>query len=312
MPVFRSSCFRNRLAVTYGYFGADMDATKDIFVISDLHMGDGGARDNFGHAGSERPTQLMAFLDYAENEGGELVIVGDLFEFWQANVSKVIVRNLDLLDRLADLKATYVLGNHDADLLHFIGRNMLTHSFFKNMTGPFTRNIAGKTFKFMHGHEVDAFNAGDTPGWGRMMAIFAGICEDKVGSPMLGNDPLESLLTRIGEWLLKIAANAYASTKQGITKNPKKELTPAQNPDRTAEMIKLYADNRKAEGYEVLIAGHTHHPGRIDNWYFNSGSWATTNNNFLRISPNGNIQLFDWIDNQPQHHRAETDAAPNT
>lgn len=40
-----------------------MDAASDIFVISDLHIGDGGPRDNFGHAESTRPEQLMAFLD---------------------------------------------------------------------------------------------------------------------------------------------------------------------------------------------------------------------------------------------------------
>ncbi len=273
---------------------------RDILVISDLHIGDGGPRDNFGYKGSDRPKQLTAFLRYVEKEGAELIIAGDLLEFWQSSFSKVIVSNQAMLDRLARLNATYILGNHDSDLSNFIGTDWLTHPLFKNMSGPMTREIGSRTFKFMHGHEIDPFNAGSTPSWGRMMAIFAGICEDKVGSPMLGYAPLESLLTRCGEWILKMAANTYAGAKQAVTKSAKKELTPAQNPDRAPHMLTLYAADRKAKGYEILIVGHTHQPGRMDGWYFNTGSWATTDNNFVRISPAGDVQVFDWNDGHPQ------------
>ncbi len=38
---------------------------------------------------------------------------------------------------------------------------------------------------------------------------------------------------------------------------------------------------------------------RIDDWYFNSGSWATSDNNFIHITPNGKVQIFDWKDDQP-------------
>jgi UDP-2,3-diacylglucosamine pyrophosphatase LpxH len=54
-------------------------------------IGDGGPRDNFGHEGSNRPQQLTRFLDYVSEQNGELIVVGDLLEFWQANFSKVIV-----------------------------------------------------------------------------------------------------------------------------------------------------------------------------------------------------------------------------
>jgi len=272
---------------------------KDIFVISDLHIGDGSARDNFGHPDSDRPQQINLFLDYVSKQNGQLIILGDLFEFWQSSLSKTIIHNMPLLDRLAQLKTTYILGNHDSDLLHFIDKDLLNHALLRVISGPTTRTIGDKAFRFMHGHEVDPLNAGDTPSWGRMMAIFAGICEDKVGSPMLGNDPLESLLTRCGEWFLKIVANKYATAKQFITKSAKKEMTPAQNPNRAAEMLTLYAEDHKAKDYDVLVVGHTHKPGRIDSWYYNSGSWATTDNNFLRIAPNGEVRQFDWIDGRP-------------
>jgi UDP-2,3-diacylglucosamine pyrophosphatase LpxH len=78
---------------------------NDIFVISDLHIGDGGPRDNFAHGG-QRPIDLAEFLDYIDEQNCDLVILGDLFEFWQSSLSRVIIRNLGLIDRLGSLKAT--------------------------------------------------------------------------------------------------------------------------------------------------------------------------------------------------------------
>jgi len=103
-----------------------------IFVISDLHMGDGGARDNF--AVGDRERQLSLFLDYVAKEQGELVVLGDLFEFWQMNPSGTITKHLPLLDRLAKMKAVYVVGNHDADLVHFVGTGCLPHPVFRHMS----------------------------------------------------------------------------------------------------------------------------------------------------------------------------------
>lgn len=277
-----------------------MPNDRAIFAISDLHIGDGGPRDNF--AVGDRRGQLNRFLDHVAEEDGELIILGDLFEFWQASLSTVITRNLGLLDRLAELDATYVIGNHDIDLAAFIGDSMLNHPFFRKMCGPFTRKIGGKQFKFMHGHEVDPFNKDEAPSWGRMMTIFAGICEDKNGAPMLGDKPVEELLSCVGELALRglhCLSNKYAKHPEDKTRSAKGQMTPAQNPSRAEEMRRHYADDRKAGGYDVAVVGHTHEPGRMSDWYFNTGSWATTANNFVRITPDGKVNVFDWADGIP-------------
>ena len=138
---------------------------RTIFVISDLHMGDGGPRDNFPLG--DREKQLNLFLDYVGRQQGELIILGDLFDFWQMNLSKIVMLHMPLLDRLAAMNATYVVGNHDADFDHFIGTGFLSHPLLQRMCGPFEREIGGKRFKFMHGHEVDPLNSGDMPGTGK-------------------------------------------------------------------------------------------------------------------------------------------------
>ena len=106
-----------------------MNEKKDIFVISDLHMGDGGPRDNF--AAGDKEQQLDLFIDFVKKENGELIIVGDLFEFWQASLGKVLVMRRPLIDRLSNMGATFVIGNHDSDLEALIGSDILGPRFFK-------------------------------------------------------------------------------------------------------------------------------------------------------------------------------------
>jgi len=279
-----------------------MPDDQAIFAISDLHLGDGGPRDNSAFGGHR--VQLPRFLDHVATQGGELVILGDLFEFWQSSFSRVVVYNVPLLDRLAQLKTTYVLGNHDADLAGFVGTTLLSHPFFSAMCGPFTRVIGGRRFKFMHGHEVDPFNSGENPSWGRMLAIFAGIFEEQNGSPMLpSGQPVEEVLSGFGEHLLRfwnwLVNRFQRSVSGGKSPSPKHELTPAQNPDRAVEMLAKYAADRDKEGYDVAVVGHTHCPGRIADWYVNTGSWVTTQNNFVRILPSRQVELYDWVDGQP-------------
>jgi len=275
---------------------------KEIFVISDLHIGDGGPRDNFGHPGSNRLEQLSLFLDYVSEQNGELIILGDLFEFWQANFSHVLTKNMSLIERLGQLKPTYVIGNHDIDLVGFIEQKLLQPTLFQNLSGPFERKIGSKTFYFMHGHEVDPYNKGETPGKGRLLAIVAGIAESFVGSPRLSDGrSVESALEQAGEGIWN-AVKRYARKLLmrvllliGVQTD---ELSPAQNPDRASEMLLHYQDHMEKEKYDIAIVGHTHKPGRMDNWYFNSGSWATTDNNFIRISPEGKVKVFDWVNGQ--------------
>ncbi len=282
-------------------------AARDIFVISDLHLGDGGARDNF-EAGKKTP-QLRAFLDHVGSEGGELFVLGDLFELWQMNLSVLFVKRRALLDHFAALNLVYVPGNHDVDLAHFIGTDFLDHPFFGSMRAPFIRELGGKRFRFFHGHETDPFNSGDEPGFGRMLSIFGGIFEDENGSPFLeSGESVEDVLEQFGESMLMIWQCAVATMKNRMPNvadkqvRPRAALTPAQNPDRLGEhVVGVRADLEKGD-YDVAVLGHTHKPGRIGDWYFNSGSWTGPVNSFLRISPDGNVRHLEWKDGRAIEH----------
>jgi len=276
---------------------------KDLFVISDLHIGDGGSRDNFGYPGSDKPQQLNLYLDYVSGHKGELIIIGDLFEFWQANFSRILTKNISMIERLGQLKPTYVIGNHDIDLIGFVEHKLLSPDLFRYLSGPFTRKIGNKTFYFMHGHEIDPYNNGEAPGKGRLLTIIAGIAESFVGSPRLSNGrSVESVLEQAGEgiWnaIKRCARKLFVKILLGVGVQTD-ESSPAGNPDRASEMLLRYKAHWEENHYDVAIVGHTHRPGRIGDWYFNSGSWATSDNSFLRITQRGEVQVFDWKNGQP-------------
>ncbi len=270
---------------------------KSIIIVSDLHMGDGGPRDNFAADGKE--LQFSLFLDYVRRQEAELIILGDLFEFWQANVGRVLVHRMPLIERFAELNATYVVGNHDADLADLVGTGLLNHPFFERMSGPFTRTIGHRTFRFVHGHEVEPYNRDGRPRWGRILAILGGIIEDRKGSPLLSAGGLtEKTLLRIGRsfmWLWNNSVNLFEKAPPGESPHSVSEsLTPTQDPDRVKGIMALYQKDRRQMGYDYLVAGHTHKAGMFGRWYANSGCWVGLRNNFLQITPDGQVHVWEW------------------
>ncbi|HEX8794657.1 MAG TPA: DUF308 domain-containing protein [Polyangiaceae bacterium] len=278
--------------------------SRDIFVISDLHLGDGGRRDKF--ESGNKSLQLRAFLDHVGGEGGELFILGDLFELWQMNLSLLLVKRRELLDHFASLDVAYVPGNHDVDLAHFAGTDFIHHPFFQRMRKPFVRELGAKRYSFSHGHETDPFNAGDDPGFGRMLAIFAALFEQQKGYPLLaGGEGVADVLEQFGESMLtiwKVAAAAVARRAIGVPHRepgPHSALTPAQDPDRLLEHVAGVRAALQRGAYDAAVLGHTHKAGRIGNWYFNSGTWVGSRNSYLRITPDGDVRYHEWKDGRP-------------
>lgn len=238
----------------------------NIFAISDLHMGDGGPRDNFT---PDKEDSLHRFLDLVELQTDpRMVICGDLFELWQANLSAVLTHRLGLLDRLARMGAIYVLGNHDVDLKHFIGRaGWLGHPFFQTMRLAHEETIGGKRYRFLHGHEADPYCESDDPGLGRITAIYSGLKESRNGGPMRTKyrtveqcsvGRLERLVSFLGRL--------------------------AGKPNRRKAMNRGLRELAGIAKADMLVCGHTHFPGRIGGWHVNTGTWAERQDSFVWIT----------------------------
>ncbi len=277
--------------------GNTIRTDRSIFVISDLHIGDGSTRDNLEVRG--RADSLRRFLDYVDSQQGELVIVGDLFEFWRYRLDKVVEKRRDLLDRFDALKAVYITGNHDS-IPACQGDTSAVHPFFARRTEPYVCTIGSKRFKFMHGHEVDPFIPARPRGISRMFGAFWGMIEPQNEVCVVHRDVLSDTLFELGETLLKVwhvsASMTNRKLREYYSYNNDK-FAWLKRSLRIQRMLSRYHTDKKNGLYDVAIVGHTHKAGRFSRWYYNCGSWTGQTNNFMRIEPEGHIQVLDWTEN---------------
>ena len=243
------------------------------FIVSDLHLCDGGPA---------RPLRLWrpapAFRPLPRFRGGQagrLIIAGDLFDLWQCNLSRCIEHYHALLDRLTTMGAVYILGNHDVDLLHFVGTDFLNHPLLRRMTTPFVLNDGKLRVKIVHGHEADPYCADEMPGTSRILTTITGILEDRNGGPMRGKWSVEDLWVGTLEKMVSFHARFWGKKPRDV------ELI---------DGLKQYVDKGECD---VVIGGHTHTPGHKGEWYRNSGSWCSAKNSFAWIG-DGVVQVLDW------------------
>lgn len=288
-----------------------MTTIRPIFCVSDLHMGDGGPRDNFAHmSGGRREQEFISFLDYVESQDGKLYIVGDLFELWQGNVSQVLTCRVGLLDRLAMMGAMYLLGNHDIDLRYFDSRNgvSLAHPLLRNLKLEWTIEVNGKRVLMIHGHEQDKYCRSDVPGLGRISAIYSGLREDRNGSPLYG---------KYGEQTVEARSLSRWDRLSNFARRCVGE------PNHSQIMRQAILGTYVKSKCSALIYGHTHEPGQFYQYttafgmhlpvrVFNCGTWAEQVNSFVRIDPSGEITVMDWVGGKPRRNHTRLDVGECT
>jgi len=279
-----------------------MKQINPIFVVSDLHLGSGGRRDNF--SSYRREKQFFYFLDFIEKNAGELIITGDLVDMWRFSLRKTLHRHAELFDRLAEMNASYIVGNHDQPIELLLQNRILPHSFFEKTTPSFTRLIGDKRFKFMHGHEFDPFNRRTRPLWGRIMCLTTGAFEWINGAPVVTSDSIEEVLIKFEAELLKIWLWICHELEKTFGYN----ICPRSFGSRfkhlrTRKMLARQQVHKNSQGYDIAISAHTHRAGSFKNWYFNSGSWIGAASNFLSILPDGKTTIFDWTSFGPKKNQ---------
>lgn len=279
-----------------------MKQSKPIFVVSDLHLGSGGRRDNFSTYHKEK--QFFDFLNFVEKNDGELIITGDLVDMWRFRIRRILRRYSELFDRLTEMNVSYIVGNHDQAIEPLVQNRILPHRFFEKTTEPFTRLIGNKHFKFMHGHELDPFNSRMRHLWGRIVCISAGTFEWINGAPFYTTQAIEEVLINFEEKLLEMWLLLCLELKEtfGYDICPHSAGSRLKN-IRTKNLLARHQDYKNSQGYDVTISAHTHRVGRFKNWYFNSGSWVGETNNFLQILPDGNTTVFDWTTLGPKKNQ---------
>lgn len=126
-----------------------IEADRPVYIISDLHLGDGTRSDTF----LGKDAELLAFLDHVEREAAHLVIAGDVIDFHQAwiieRILKAHAKVIGALSRLAARTGvTYIWGNHDHDISVF--RDLLRLDVCSSLE-------IGDRVLIRHGYEYDPY-----------------------------------------------------------------------------------------------------------------------------------------------------------
>jgi UDP-2,3-diacylglucosamine hydrolase len=216
------------------------------FIISDAHLGAQSAERE-----GKKVSELLAFLDFVKEKDGELIICGDLFDFWFEYRHAVPRLHFRVITKLSDLVSSgvtihYVAGNHDFWLDSFL------------------HDQVGMT---LH-HDEYVFDRDDKK-------YFV-----KHGDGLQRRDHLYRLLKRVLRNRINIFLYRLIHPDLGVpialffshlSRNSRKD-----RPGYSDSEYRQFAFAKIDEGYDFVILGHTHWPALEkykQGWYLNAGSW---------------------------------------
>ncbi len=232
-----------------------MHKGKKIYFASDIHLGLPGVEPPL-----EREKRFVRWLDMAKQDAEEIILLGDIFDFWY-EYKKVIPRGfsrfLGKLSELTDSGITvrFFTGNHDIWAYDYLSSEcgVILH------TDPFICEFEGKRFFMHHG---DGLGSTD---WGYkiMKWFFTWRVSQFLFSSFVHPN-----------WALWLAHHwSYKSRySKGIA-----EVYRGEKEHIYQFSIKEAADNK----YDFMVFGHRHTPVEVDlnstTKMFILGDWLVSN-----------------------------------
>jgi UDP-2,3-diacylglucosamine pyrophosphatase LpxH len=258
-----------------------------IISVSDVHLGQEGY--------SEQDKQFLKFLKYVKNDvlrnGGHLVLLGDIFDFWALGSAKILQKYSDVIETLfdfpSDINIHYVIGNHDLYMSE-IPEYFRTSPF--KFFGPATDICEGQNFRFIHRYQLEVMANPYTKDMklyeflARKLSYYSGL----TGGLRLLWNAIGSLVQPHEDYL------------RSMSKEP---ITRLHGQNRAVDSI---SDLAKSKGrhlllgspFDWLVYGHTHVP-LIDplSMTINNGSWGRNPSMggmwYLKINA-GFPELIEW------------------
>jgi len=135
---------------------------KLTICIPDMHLLERGPTDDFCYGHPDYEEKFLGLLDFLmglkqDNQAFEIVQVGDMFDLWQAkgNTNLIQAAYTNILNLLQELNPTYVVGNHDIDLVKWYESQKET---FGRIWRHYTSVNSKKTIIYEHGFQADFAN----------------------------------------------------------------------------------------------------------------------------------------------------------
>lgn len=240
-----------------------------IYFFSDAHLGLGPKEED-----EKKERSLVRFLEMVKQDGQELIIVGDLFDYWFEYKTVVPKGYFRLFTKLSELTESgviisYLAGNHDFWLKSYLREELGIQIFLE----PIERNFLGKRFYIHHG---DGLSKNDTG-----YRILKKILRSRI------NIFLFSLLhPDLTGW---IAHWSSRKSRHHVSK-------------RTFELDDMveFAGRKIREGYDYVIMGHNHSPlyrNLGTGVYVNLGDWISENS--YAVFDGTSLELKRWPAENP-------------
>lgn len=244
-----------------------MRSDRPVYLTSDVHL---------GAIPREREASFLRWLRYAAASAGEIVLNGDVFDFWfefRRGVPSGYGPVLEALRQIAagGTSVTLMGGNHDwwggAYLRERIGVTFLRE--------PTELVLAGRRTLLAHG---DGLGPGDLSY--RLLRLL-----------------LRGRLTRWAfGWLPPRLGSAIA---RRVSQTEDRDVAPGNDEKRRASFLRNWAEEklRQDRRLDLVILGHTHLPElrqvEEDRWYLNAGDWVH-HRSYAVLRPGRPPELLSW------------------
>ena len=249
----------------------ELSANKKIYFLSDFHLGAPDFKSSL-----VREKKIVSFLNSIKKDAAQIIINGDLFDFWyeyKTAVPKYFVRLLGKLAELTDsgIKIMVFAGNHDMWMRGYFENELNIPVYFE----PKIFEWNGKKFFVGHG---DGLGPGDH-GYKFIKKIFRNkFCQWLFGQlhPTLGMG----------------IANYFSRASRKKTGS-----SDANFLGEDSEWLIIYAREMLAkEHFDYFIFGHRHLPLDIKlndgSRYINLGDWIT--HFTYAVFDGNNVELKKW------------------
>ena len=231
-----------------------MENGKKIYFLSDFHLGIPDAASSL-----VREKRIVSFLEQAEKDAAEVILLGDLFDFWFEWRRAVPRGHVRLLGKLAELSDKGIplhlfTGNHDMWIFDYLP----TEVGLKLHRSPMERTWNGKRFHIGHG---DGLGPGDH-GYKFIKKVFS-------------NPVCQWLFARLHPnfalWLGDLLSGR--SRKKSYIND--RQYLGLEN----EWLVQYCREQLKKAHYDVMVFGHRHLPLDLqvgpNTRYVNLGDWIT-------------------------------------
>lgn len=240
--------------------------SERALIVSDAHL---------GASPDASRRRLLGFLERVPEAADELVVNGDLFDFWFEWGTAVPARHFDVLRALAGLvdagvRVRHVAGNHDA-----WGGSFLSDTVgLELVEGPVVTEVGGRRTYLAHG---DGLAGGDL-GYRLLKSVVRSRPAEALFR-LLHPDLAHAVIERVSRTDREIASGRHGAKAR-------------------ADALSRHADGllREDPTLQLVVFGHSHRPElrefEAGRHYLNAGDWIQSFT-YGVVSPDG-VSLERW------------------